>query len=265
VTVLFAASSGLGGCGASKRQVDEQSAGTGGSAGAAAGASSAGAGGAVTGGGGRGVAGAPANAGRAPTSTGGAPTNVGGAPTRTGGAPTTDAGAPPLADNPFPCENPTPVFTDASGFVTCDNGYDYRAKVGTCPIMRRDEPVPVATPDDPCLYDADCAEEDPQGYCSLGYCEHGCLEDSECGSDRLCACSSEYGLGTCVIAECRSDADCLPGLHCARIIDGTSDSALWKYACQTEADECVSDDDCPPRRDTETGNCELGEEGRYCL
>ncbi len=225
LAVVFA-SSGLGGCGASKRQVDEQSAGTGGSAGAAA--------------------------------TGGA-----GAPPSAAGAPTNDAGAPPLADNQFPCENPTPVISDATGFVTCENGYTYRERPGTCPIMRRAEPVPGGGPDAECVYDADCAD-DPQGYCRTGYCATGCLDDSECGEYGVCACSSEYGLGTCILAKCVSDADCLPGLHCALIIDGASDSATWTYACQREEDECVSDDDCPPRRDTETGNCELADEGRYC-
>jgi hypothetical protein len=217
------------GCGASKRRSEDQVAGSGGTSGTG------------------GSAGAPSGAG-------GKAANVGG------------AGAPPLVDNPFPCENPTPIFDGTSGFVECDNGYRYRESVGTCTVERRTEDVSAGLPDPECRYDADCAD-DPLGYCTTGTCYTGCLTDSDCGGDWICSCSSEYGIGNCTRAFCTSDADCLPGLHCALVIDGTSDAAFYTYACQSEEDECVSDDDCPPLPPNWPGNCELEDQTsrRYCL
>src|SRR5262245_37723599 len=97
----------LAGCGVSKQsKTDDAPGGMGGSA-AGMGSNAAGSGGSTAGMGGS-AAGA---AGRA-----------------TGGM----AGAPPEVDNPFPCENPTPVGDEATGFVACSNGYVYREQVGRC-------------------------------------------------------------------------------------------------------------------------------------
>jgi hypothetical protein len=53
-------------------------------------------------------------------------------------------------------------------------------------------------------------------------------------------------------------------MHCALIVTGSSDAVMWIYACQTSADACVSDDDCPPLPGKDRGNCDYGGNGRYC-
>jgi len=182
-----------------------------------------------------------------------------------GGVPTAGAGGkPPQVENPFPCENPSPVADASSGFVRCDNGYVYREKVGICPVIPRTEPEPGFDPTlDECEYDADCSD-DPQGYCRSGFCAHGCVSDAECNSSSICSCDDDRGLGDCVSAECKSDADCTPGLHCALVVSGRSDAAIWIYACQQAGDECAADADCPPAPGSASGDCELAESGRYC-
>jgi hypothetical protein len=224
LVAAFVVAQALGGCGVSKRHGDEQASGMGGSAGARSGAG-----------------------GIASSASAGAPTA---------------GGAPPAVDNPFPCENPARIVDSSTGFVECSNGYRYREKVGHCPILRRPEPVEGGPPDRECSYDADCAD-DPQGYCRTGYCDHGCVDDSECGTG-ICACQAGRGLGDCINASCKSDLDCLPGLHCAEIVTGWSDSYFYSYACQTLADTCASDADCPPQAGLGVPNCELGDDGRYC-
>jgi hypothetical protein len=187
----------------------------------------------------------------------------GGAGAGAGGALAGSGGAGPAVQNPFPCEDPTPVIDPSTGFVECSNGYSYRAEPGVCPLTRRAEQVP-GPPDPECLYDSDCSS-DPKGYCQTGFCVQGCTTDADCNAGLICACglTEGLGIGSCVLAQCSSGHDCQPGLHCALIVTGASDSAFWVYACQLAADRCVADDDCPPGGPM-GGNCELGTSGRFC-
>jgi hypothetical protein len=194
------------------------------------------------------------------TSSAGAGTTAGAGGTISG------AGAP---GNSFPCESPTPVLNEDTGFVRCANGLVTRPFVGECPSsIPRAEARPDYDPEyDTCQYDSDCTDL-PYGYCQGGalfpgfpyqtdtlICRYGCVTDSDCAADQICSCSDP--IGVCVYSSCTVDADCEGDFHCARIanFNGCPSST---FACQTSADQCATNADCGSM------TCDLGDGARVC-
>ncbi len=102
--------------------------------------------------------------------TGGSTAGRGGSGPSTGGSTAgrggTTGGTGAVSNNPFPCESPTPIVDESSGFVQCANGFMARPFVAECPSpLPRANPVPNYDPaTDFCQYDSDCIEQ-PHGYC----------------------------------------------------------------------------------------------------
>ncbi|RYE86967.1 MAG: hypothetical protein EOO75_15080 [Myxococcales bacterium] len=97
-----------------------------------------------------------------------------------------------------------------------------------------------------CSVNSDCTTK-PNGFCGQEFnvnqcqCVYGCLQDSDCASDELCECGTP--VGRCLKASCKSGADCTEG-GCAQHEIGMPGCGTQAYACQTKADECVSNQDC---------------------
>jgi hypothetical protein len=99
-----------------------------------------------------------------------------------------------------------------------------------------------------CSSDADCATPDGSfsyfAHCLRGQCAaDGCLADSDCATNQVCACSAQYYGGnacfhpnTCVPADCHVDADCGPGGFCTPSVGycGTFEA----YYCHRPTDPC---------------------------
>jgi len=210
------------------------------------GAPTAGAGGdnTPTAGAGKGTAGGRATGGQS-----GAPT----AGTGGGAGAPGSAGAGPIHQA---CINPKDI---GDGFEQCD-GFKHRPQAGTCAShVPNPKPLPeeILTVKE-CLFDADCKDH-PYGWCTAGqnaqtYCEYGCVIDSDCAANQLCDCVEP--VGRCVVANCRTDADCTNGLLC-RAYDATSGCGPIVYTCQTPADTCGNDHDCLPSGSTQglVGDC----------
>jgi hypothetical protein len=136
----------------------------------------------------------------------------------------------------------------------------------------------VANSGDQCATDADCTAK-PHGYCSApaflgqipGYlCAYGCRVDSDCDTQQICLCGTE--IGTCVHAECTSDADCDTGadsdaFECASYEKLTAAILCTpqtpSFACQTRNDACGGSLDCPAPVAGWAG-CEFANGSRDC-
>ena len=86
---------------------------------------------------------------------------------------------------------------------------------------------------------------------SPSYCTYdACTNDSNCSSGHLCACHGSSYIGrvgnTCVVANCRVDADCGASGYCSpsRGTTQCGQSSLTGYYCHTQQDACVNDADC---------------------
>ncbi len=141
------------------------------------------------------------------------------------------------------CESPE---ENATGFATCSNGLVTRPTATTC---ESDLPRPTECGNDPefdqCASDADCTEQ-AHGVCSSGfdagcYCQYGCVSDDECGAGQICVCG-EF-IGSCQTSDCTTDADCGEGHVCA-VWHAASECGGGGFACTTDEDTCVVDDDC---------------------
>jgi len=160
-----------------------------------------------------------------------------------GGSSQGGAGTAGSGSTKYPCKNPKDL---GNGFVQCD-GFKHRQSVATCPSkVPRPDPVPNPDPNAACTADADCTAQ-PHGWCSIGqvgyYCSYGCVKDAECQANQLCECAEP--VGRCVgSSDCLSDAECADGFLC-REYDTTGGCAVIAYACQSAADSCGSDTDCP--------------------
>ncbi|AUX44528.1 hypothetical protein SOCE26_059920 [Sorangium cellulosum] len=153
----------------------------------------------------------------------------------------------------FFCDDPEPVVIAGqnTGYVRCAGGWLHRAEVVACP-----SPLPRAeTCEDPlgdegnCKSDADCTDQ-PNGYCATSavgnappgcFCNYGCTTDADCGAGQICLCGDP--VGQCVISSCTSDADCGRLLCSSYVLNPGCDGI--GFACQTPADECAVDADCP--------------------
>jgi hypothetical protein len=175
-----------------------------------------------------------------------------------GGGGTTGAGgsAGAGASAHFSCQQPVPVQVTSgaqtsledTGFDRCQSGAIHRrAVVATCPWLPPSASTGCSVS---CQSDADCVQR-PLGVCAQahqlgGYCGcfYGfCEKDADCGAGSICLCGGPVG-GTCVPATCTTDAGCAAGFLCvsSSLSCGGGRSA---FACQSAADECLGDGDCP--------------------
>ena len=154
------------------------------------------------------------------------------------------------------------------GLYQCENGGTHRAEAVRCESSLPREIRHEGGESFQCASDQDCTERD-HGYCQLlprglltaefTKCRYGCVEDSDCGAGMICDCGDP--VGTCVSArDCKSDGDCGEGGLCARYSfnDGCFDDV--GYACVSEKDECLLDEDCVENR----SGCAWTPDGRRC-
>jgi len=212
-------------------------------------------------------AGAPGSAGSpgvGGASNGGA-TNSAGSPsaggtTDSGGA--SSAGAPGTAGTSnsggaggapnAACQDPVAL---GGGWERCKNGLVHRPTPGKCEYAPRATPIPATGAADQCTKDNQCTAN-PNGYCefvsagntsgpSANFCAYGCLADADCGAGKVCQCGGVAGAGVCGSApSCKSDSDC-GGALCTTY-DSAPGCMSLTFACQTPADKCEANSDCPP-------------------
>ncbi|HEX4339729.1 MAG TPA: ferritin-like domain-containing protein [Polyangiaceae bacterium] len=192
------------------------------------------------------------------TSAGGTVINVGG--TRATG------GAAGVGGGLVPCIPETDAGT-LGGYETCQGGVLHRTKKAECPssIPRPGIIVPstggAPSTVNQCQRDADCTEK-PHGFCEpgtqilAGFCSYGCIDDSECMAGQICACGDP--IGRCTNAACTVDSECATGL-CASYVPAPGCPGI-AFACQSEADTCLSDADCA----LAACNYDAAKKARFC-
>ena len=149
---------------------------------------------------------------------------------------------------PLPCDQP--ASSPVSGLTSCANGLVHRTEAVACQIPDGSAGAPGEAPTEPmsCNTDEDCSAW-PLGYCAeanppfLGFarCFSGCLEDSDCNEDQLCACDGSATGGKCRDASCRVDADCGANSYCGRFETECGRTPVFR--CTTPS-TCFSDADC---------------------
>ncbi len=156
------------------------------------------------------------------------------------------------------CANPEPVFqsddTD-SGIVRCEDGALNRLSAASCGIPS-DEACFGGSGS--CTKHSDCTEF-PNGSCQaypsmLPFetggtcgCTYGCTTDADCTDGYACLCpgiSSFYAGSRCVLAECKTNADC-PSGECGFMEFNNGCNTDVMFACRdAEKDECHSSATC---------------------
>jgi hypothetical protein len=158
--------------------------------------------------------------------------------TATGSATSTGSG-----DNSR-CKDPMPIVVagEDTGYVKCANGAVHRPAIKACPVL----PMPACTATNPmgnCHSDADCTLG-PHGHCGnvndeVCSCSYGCINDSDCHPNQICLCGEP--MGSCQsFATCTSDASCSEGF-----CSSYSGCHVGGFGCETHADACEGDGDCP--------------------
>ncbi|WP_437274510.1 ferritin-like domain-containing protein [Sorangium sp. So ce375] len=170
-----------------------------------------------------------------------------------GQASSSSTGGLPPDGLPFACDDPEPIVVAGqnTGYVRCAGGWIHRAEIVTCPspLPRGEACTDPSGAKGNCTTDADCTER-PHGYCNTVtggdvapgcFCHYGCTTDADCGEGQICLCGDP--VGQCVLARCTSDKGCGSLLCSSYVLNpGCGGTA---FACQTPADECASDKDCP--------------------
>jgi hypothetical protein len=183
------------------------------------------------------------------------------------------------------CDNPAPYHVSNgpmtspadTGFDICANSWVARRRVAeACPPGPTTPNANQCSPSY-CSSDADCTRQ-PHGFCAearhlAGYCGcyYGCMQDSDCDSGSICFCGTP--VGHCVPATCADDSSCASGSMCASYLvpcdggvssgggcTGAVNGCFAGFACQTSADACLYDTDCP----TGSGRCNLRGGVRRC-
>lgn len=171
----------------------------------------------------------------------------------------------------FRCLGASTPFEAVPGLQQCQNGVVHRPAAVDC-----DDPLPrevsgtAVVPLDPdagaviqCNRDEDCTDA-PHGYCEAtpgggvefvvgSFCNYGCITDSECGEGMICECGSP--VGHCVLAQCKTDADCACDSTCMRVEWNDGCGPTSQYLCQSPDDACIAHDDCGT--DTNPMLCEV--------
>lgn len=153
----------------------------------------------------------------------------------------------PPAVIPDNCHDPKPVISDATGFVSCSNGFVHRPEIRNCPnVLPRAGTVHLSAYD-ACSADSQCTEK-PHGFCddhviqvNATFCNYGCVSDSECAAGEICECGEP--VGKCRPTSCKSDGDCAPGKLCSSF-DAMPECLVRAFACQTSNDMCAGDPEC---------------------
>lgn len=203
-------------------------------------------------------------------------TTGGGATTGNGPGPTTgDVGGTATGGGTTTGVSPdcAPILNQAdleTGFESCDDGSKRRYEVLDCPTEKTTDMNPCQPG---CMADGECTDQ-PLGYCAqahmlAGYCGcfYGCQKDADCGAGSICECG--VVVGRCVPASCTTNADCAPGFGCVATREGnagpacTDPSETTSYACQSAADLCHGDADCPADG-IDDGACFLVGDHREC-
>lgn len=143
-----------------------------------------------------------------------------------------------------------------TGYEQCSGGSLRRRAVVTCPsLLPRSAngacALEASVPDAGgfCRSDQDCKDR-PYGHCedqsgsggpSECACEYGCERDGDCTAGQICVCADP--VGHCESASCTSGAGC-GGCDCIDSADNPGCPGK-SFSCQTPADECTSDTDCP--------------------
>lgn len=180
----------------------------------------------------------------------------------TGGAPASGGGKGSAGELSFGgkgtgsrlCEFPRPRLNsrgEPTGVEECVAGGDHRVSIEECAIQHpREVTCERDAEEELCERDADCTEK-PYGECNLHggglgcACDYGCRTDTDCADGAVCICGES--MGTCVPATCRADADCEEGYQCRSFQDPTSPICTeQRFECQTPADLCNQNADCPP-------------------
>lgn len=197
------------------------------------------------------------------------PAEATGGSSPTGGAsPDTTGGSPPVNVKPTTigqCTSPT--IDPSTHLPKCEEGYDHRPEPVRCtpPPQSADTAAP-----NPNSCGQDCSQL-KNGYCARRglmppQCASGCIEDADCAAGSICSCDngpSPTG-GQCVPSTCTIDADCRSGL-CASTVEGCGEP---RFACQIEADECLSDADCEEQGRLSglgPGRCITSGDHRICI
>ena len=162
-----------------------------------------------------------------------------------------------------PCLDAVAVAAPDVGLVRCADGRTHRPQPAECPSAI--EPGPAGMPGQrgECQRDSDCTNK-PHGHCepalplSDTYCFYGCRVDADCADSELCHCGPK--IGQCVPATCRSMRDCGEGLLCTM----TRGDHHPSFACDSPADECNRDEDCPPA-DGVDRSCDQVDDVRRCV
>jgi hypothetical protein len=169
-----------------------------------------------------------------------------------------------------------PLLAVDTGYEQCSDGHIHRSSKFECPSSLPRDRVHMALPGDSCATDADCTAKS-HGYCgqaadllSKGMvapysCQYGCRTDSDCERTQICLCGAE--IGTCVLAACKTDAECGADLECASYYSRPTDIVCSRsapaFACQTPADSCGGPNDCP-RPPGGWSDCVFGGGSRAC-
>lgn len=156
-----------------------------------------------------------------------------------GGTAGASAGARAAARAALPCDNPTPRPL-GGGYEICGDGSLRRPSAGACEAS-----LPRAAPDvpivfDECMIDSDCTSA-AYGFCAYGACKYGCVVDGDCASGQACFCGDS--IGTCILATCRSDADCPAAFPCTTFL-AVGFATPDELACQSPSDACITDAEC---------------------
>jgi hypothetical protein len=161
----------------------------------------------------------------------------------------------------------SPRIDPKTQLQVCEEGYSHRPQAVRC---QPSADVPAAgmdaAPPGLSYCDGDDCSRLKNGYCAFaGYapaqCKSGCVEDADCEAGFVCSCTSGASPtgGECVPSDCTTDADC-GGSLCASARQMCGE---LRFACQSQADECASDEDCSSAGH---GICTIGVEGhRECF
>ena len=181
-----------------------------------------------------------------------------------------DAADTSKASGPFGCKNPQPILSKGidTGVDVCQGGMLRRRAIVQCPsVLPEVGKMCTGASNGPvgeCTTDLDCAAKAKGGHCenSLGpgdfcYCASSCVSDSECGAGQLCLCGEKYG--TCVMAGCKSGADCVVG-DCVSYTNnpGCGSTAM---NCESLKDACGAKVDCKPAEECTWNG---GKGNKYC-
>jgi len=95
--------------------------------------------------------------------------------------------------------------------------------------------------------DLGCDTEDSIGMLAhnidgSSYCTSACRADDDCGNTGVCLCGES--IGTCFLAACRTNADCLDGASCISWTEPCGQQLL-RFACSTDQDTCHHSGHCP--------------------